>query len=388
MLVDLSFFASHIVPIIGITVGVLVLKSVVASITARAVGLTLRSAILAGFALSQVGEFSFLLSKAGLSHGLLEPQMYQMFLAITVLTMGASPVMMAMSNRLARFATSRQSFASPGKERDDGKENVPDDHLLIIGFGLNGKNLSMAASRIEIPHSIIEMNPDTVKKEQAKGVPIFYGDATNEEVLRHGGGGHARVAVVAINDPSATRRIVELLRRINPKLSIIVRTRFVKEVKPLYTLGASDVIPEEFETSIEIFTRVMRKYLLSRQDIDRFTTEIRSEAYEVLRSPSPENPSLEAMRPLFGDVEVSVFDVQAGSMLAGKSLKEAELRTQHSITVLSIQRGDEQLANPDGNEKMQPDDKLLAMGKPINLTQLAVLLADSSACTDEAIKTI
>jgi CPA2 family monovalent cation:H+ antiporter-2 len=94
---------------------------------------------------------------------------------------------------------------------------------------------------------IVEINPGTVTAEQQKGEPIYYGDATQEEVLMHLDILDARVAVVAISDPAATRRIVELARRLNPDVYIIVRTRFLHEVESLYQLGANEVIPEEYE---------------------------------------------------------------------------------------------------------------------------------------------
>jgi len=105
------------------------------------------------------------------------------------------------------------------------------------------------------------MNPETVRNEQAQGEPICYGDATQEAVLQHANIKDASVAIVAINDPTATRRITEIARRLNPKAHIIIRTRYLQEMKPLYELGANEVIPEEFETSVEIFTRVWQSIL-------------------------------------------------------------------------------------------------------------------------------
>jgi len=156
------------------------------------------------------------------------------------------------------------------------------DHLVIIGFGFNGRNLACATRIRGIPYCIIEMNPETVREEKAKGEPIHYGDATHEAVLQSAAVKDARVAVVAISDPTATRRIVELVRKVNPGIYVIVRTRFIQEVKSLRGLGADEVIPEEFETSVEIFARVLEKYLVPRDEIDKYIDEIRSEDYDML----------------------------------------------------------------------------------------------------------
>jgi CPA2 family monovalent cation:H+ antiporter-2 len=95
-----------------------------------------------------------------------------------------------------------------------------------------------------------------VKAEGMKGDPIYYGDAAQEAILRHVGVKDARVMAIAISDPASTRRITELARRLNPNLFIIARTRYIQEMKPLHELGANEVVPEEYETSVEIFSRV------------------------------------------------------------------------------------------------------------------------------------
>jgi CPA2 family monovalent cation:H+ antiporter-2 len=117
--------------------------------------------------------------------------------------------------------------------------------------------LARAAKTANIPYMIIEMNPETVRIEKVKGEPIQYGDATNESLLKNANIKEAKILVVAISDPTATNRITQMARQLNPTIYIIVRTRFLQEIKQLYTLGADEVIPEEFETSVEIFTRVL-----------------------------------------------------------------------------------------------------------------------------------
>jgi CPA2 family monovalent cation:H+ antiporter-2 len=137
------------------------------------------------------------------------------------------------------------------KEPVNNGQEIPKDHLLIIGYGLNGRNVARAARSAGIPYMIVEMNPVTVKKEKAKGEPIYFGDASQEAVLEHVGVQNARIMVVAIPDPVATRMVVASARSLNPRLHIITRTRYLPEMKPLYELGANEVIPEEFETSVE-----------------------------------------------------------------------------------------------------------------------------------------
>jgi len=102
---------------------------------------------------------------------------------------------------------------------------------VIIGFGLSGKNLAKAAAAIPVDYAIIEMNPDTVREEQANEEPIFYGDAAQPEVLHLVNIEHARVVVVAISDPAATVQITDLVRRVSPNAHIIVRTRYLQRYR-------------------------------------------------------------------------------------------------------------------------------------------------------------
>jgi CPA2 family monovalent cation:H+ antiporter-2 len=285
MLLDVGFLFQRPGLIVLIALGVLALKTIIASSATVLLGFPIRTAVLVGLALSQVGEFSFILSKTGIEYDLLAGDIYQMFLAVSVLTMALTPMIIAFAPRTADFVLRlpmpgrlRTGFSPVQELKLTGKK----DHLVIIGFGFNGRNLARAAKVRGIPYCIIEMNPETVREEKAKGEPIYYGDATHEAVLQRADIKDARVVVVAISDPAATRRIVELARKLSPRIYVMVRTRYLQEVKTLHGLGADEVIPEEFETSVEIFARVLQKYLVPRDEIEKYIDEIRSGDYEML----------------------------------------------------------------------------------------------------------
>ncbi len=157
------------------------------------------------------------------------------------------------------------------------------NHVIIIGFGLNGRNLARVLKETNIPYVVLELNPETVRKMKKKGEPIYYGDGTSQEILHKLGIKRAKVLVVAISDPSATRKIVQIAKTENPVIHIIVRTRFVTEIEELKKLGADEVIPEEFETSLEIFARVLHYFSVPRNQILQMIEKIRAEGYEILR---------------------------------------------------------------------------------------------------------
>jgi len=379
MLLDVGFLFQQPGTIVLIALGVLVLKSIIAGFATVLLGFPLRTSILVGLALGQVGEFSFILSKTGVEHGLLAGNIYQMFLAFSVLTMTATPFIITLAPRLADIIL---RLPLP-KRLKSGLYPVPTikvagkkDHLIIIGFGVNGRNVARAARIGGIPYVIIEMNPEIASEEKAKGETIHYGDATQEAVLQHANIKDARIVVVAINDPTATRGIAEIVRRLNPKVHLIVRTRYLQEMKPLYELGADEVIPEELETSVEIFTRVLAKYLIPRDEIERFVAEVRSDGYEIFRNLSKESASFSDLTLQLPGVEISTLRVGVKSALAGKSLTQIELRKKYGVTLLAIRRDSQILSNPDGNTRVCANDVLFVLGPPDKIVEVTSLFHD------------
>ncbi|MBW1669412.1 MAG: cation:proton antiporter [Deltaproteobacteria bacterium] len=385
MLLDVGFLFRQPGSIALIALSVLVLKSIIACFATVLLGFPFRTSILVGLALSQVGEFSFILSKTGVEHGLLAGNIHQMFLAFSILSMAATPFIIALAPPLAdtilRLPVPKRLVLGiyPISET---KVVDRKDHVIIIGFGVNGRNVARAARFAGIPYAIIEMNPATVRSEQAKGEPIYYGDATQETVLQKANIKNARIVVVAINDPTATRRITEVVRRISPKVHLIVRTRYLQEMKPLYELGASEVIPEEFETSIEIFTRVLTKYLIPRDEIERLLAEVRADGYEMFRSISKASASLSDLKLQLHDVDMSTFRIAQGSPLIGKTLAQIELRRRYSVSVVAIRRDSQILSNPGADTVLHSNDVLFVLGSSQKISE-AINTFSSSNKGDE-----
>jgi CPA2 family monovalent cation:H+ antiporter-2 len=216
---------------------------------------------------------------------------------------------------------------------------------------------------VGIACQIVEMNPVTVREEARQGAPIIYGDATLPAILEHVGIHGARVMAVVVSDPTAVRRIVEVARRGNPALHLVVRTRFVTEVEPLLALGADDVVAEEFETSVEVFTRVMAHCLVPQEEIVAFTDTVRSEGYAILRQPAPGTASLDALRAHVPNLDVVGLTVAPGAIVDGMTLVEADLRRTYEITVLATRRGQRMVTNPQGTWRLAASDVVWLFGE-------------------------
>lgn len=241
------------------------------------------------------------------------------------------------------------------------------DHLIIIGYGVNGRNVAMSARSESISYVIIDIDPEIAKTEAKKGEPIVYGDATQENVLHHNGIDNARVMVIAISDKAATRRITDLARRLNPEIYIIARTRYIQEMGILHNLGANEVIPEEYETSVEIFCRVLEKYNVPRDRIGSFVDRIRSDGYEMFRSFSKETYCSADLNLIRSDI--IMLKVLEGSPASGRCVADIGLR-EHAATLLAISRGFEIFNYPDENFVLQPDDVVILLGSESKMSNV------------------
>jgi CPA2 family monovalent cation:H+ antiporter-2 len=380
MLMDPSLLLERIWILIPLALGIILLKAFTATTAVTLLGYPIGTALTSGVSLAQVGEFSFVLAEAALAVGLLSDGDYQTFLTLTVLTMTATPFLIANTGGLIERMSHLRPLARLGGRRQPDRTVRLHDHLVIVGFGLNGRNLARAAQTSDIPYVIIELNPVTVKTEAARGHHMVFGDADNEAVLEHARVEQARVAVVVINDPAATRRIVARLRSLNAGLHIIARTRYLAEVDALHDLGADEVVPEEFETSLEIFKRTLRGYLVPEDEILAHEAEIRALDYGLLRDPPEPGsaPRPNSAKPAERDVDVRAVRIVAGSSTAGKTLEQAALRREHSVTVLAVRRKGRTIANPSADERLQEGDVVIMLGRGPDLTGAACALGHPS----------
>jgi CPA2 family monovalent cation:H+ antiporter-2 len=365
MLLDVNSMLRNPLIVFLAVVLILVIKFAAGALVAIVLGYPLRIGVLLGVALSQIGEFSFVLSKEGINLGLFSESDYQVFLASSIITMIFTPFMIQGSGKFSEFFERlpiSNKIKSGRFHEDVLKTKDVTNHVIVVGFGLNGRNVTKVLSASAIPFVVLEINPDTVRVEKKRGIPISYGDASKETMLIHLGIETARCVVIAISDASATRRIVELSRKLNPHVYIIARTRYSSEVNPLYSLGANDVIPEEFETSIEIISRVLHNFFIPANEIEKHISEVRKGGYEIFRNVAQKYEVFPELKQHLPDIEIETIRIEAISSLAGKSLADIGFRGKYGVTVLAIQRGARTITNPSGDTELVAQDIVILIG--------------------------
>ena len=381
ILMDWRVLLDHPLAVIGLLLAILLIKFVTGAVASLVVELPPRSAVMVGVALAQVGEFSFLLAQQGQESGLLRGDPYQLFLSVSELSMIITPFLMQWSPSIARRveAVQRLRHWLPARTeahmlRTEGTQIRLKDHVIIVGYGLNGRNLARVLSETEIPHLALDLDGDTVRRESRHGVPIYYGDATNPNVLRHVKIEEARVLVVAISDPFITRRTVQLAKGLNPKIRVVVRTRYLRELQELHDLGADDVVPEEFETSIEIFALVLRNYNLPQEFITGKAEQVRREGYALLRRSELPELAHHLRAGTLTDAEVETCRIEDDSPAVGKSFADLSIRPRTGASIIAWTRNGVTESNPSLKTKLKGGDVVVLLGSRTQIRRAMGLL--------------
>lgn len=369
ILMDWRILLDYPIVVIGLLIFVLLVKFVTGAAAVLAVSMPPRSAVMTGIALAQVGEFSFILAQVGQEDKLLSGAPYQIFLAVSVCSMIITPFLMQLSPHIGRRieAIQRLRHWFPGQTtahvlETEGRHLRIKDHVIIVGYGLNGRNLARVLGETEVPYIALDLDGDTVRREAAHGLPLYYGDATNPNVLRHVKIEDARVLVVAISDPFMARRAVQVARSLNSKIHIVVRTRYLRELEELHQLGADDVVPEEFETSIEIFALVLRTYNMPQDFVMRKAEQVRREGYALLRRSELPELAHHLRGGTLADVEVETCRIEEHSPAVGKTLLQLALRPRTGASIIALTRGGVTESNPSEKTKLLVSDIVVLLG--------------------------
>lgn len=372
MLLDLDYAKNHLFEELALVGNIFIVKALVVLIISYVFIHSLKVSLKSAFSLSQIGEFSFILAFTGKASGILDESMYQSFISASVMTMIITPLVIKYSPHIIDYLIEKKPLKyleRAGKIKESDIVVKKSNHVIIIGFGLNGRNLARVLKETKIPYVVLELNPDTVRRMKKKGEPIYYGDGTSSEILHKLGVKRAKVLVIAISDPYATRRIVQIAKTENPKIHIIVRTRFISEIEELKKLGADEIIPEEFETSLEIFARVLHLFGVPRNKILQMIETIREEGYEILTVPDLPKTRAGIECVIFEGLEMDSFKIDQNSWLIGHSLKSLDLRHKAKVTVIAIQRGNETILNPSADFILRENDVIIYIGNSRQLIE-------------------
>ena len=365
MLLDLGFVAEHPWLVLATVLLVIAVKTIIAGFTAFSLGHTFFGTVVVGLSLAQVGEFSFILAGLGLANGIITPYHFQLFLAVAITSMALSPFLIQGSKPLANLVLRLPlpPFLVNGLFPLRQVE-IPEisKHVVLIGKDSRAINLASMIKTMGLPFTAIVFDTDRARSGMEKGHLVVFGDATYEPVLKEAYVHTAEIVVVSVGNLITAMSIVEHVRAMNKHAHIIVRTRHVTDIEELYRLGANQVIPEEFETAIDFYERILGKYLLPRMDIERAIARTREDNYGIFRDKSKMGGY--SLLKDIPDIEIAAVKVGEKSVFAGKTIAETALRKTCGVTMVAIRNGEAVNPNPEPSTVINANDIAYLLGKP------------------------
>jgi CPA2 family monovalent cation:H+ antiporter-2 len=356
MLLDLRFLGSHL-PLVAAGIAAVVLVKVVSGgLSVLALGEPFPVVIATALMLVQVGEFSFVLERAGGAMGLspagLGSAGSQAFVTATVVLMVLTPLLTGLGGRAARRLSRARPTEQAPPPAEPGRPRRA-NHVVVAGYGQAARRLVRVLDGSRIPFVITTLSPEGAEEAERDGLPVLRGDASRQHTLLRADADRAKVLVVADDDPAMAHRVAAVARLVNPTMRIVVRTRYIAEMEPLAVAGADRVIAEELESVVQLFADVMRSYELPADEIERHEDAVRRGGYAALRAVArPSTPVVECElgADCFGRRTVTV---RAGMPAAALTVGEVPL------VVERLRRDGIERPHPPRGESLRAGDELV-----------------------------
>ncbi|SVB25293.1 uncharacterized protein METZ01_LOCUS178147, partial [marine metagenome] len=374
MLLDINVFTNSVWTCLTLTVLVILIKGSLAGLACLLVRVPLRVSFVVGVRLAQVGEFSLILAAMALEQELFNSHQYQLLLIVSILSMLVTPLLIQASTGLSVKLFSKWK----SKEVDSIEKEDPKlvGHVVIVGYGVGGRTLAQVLLETKVPFLVLDLDGERVKRALTEGITTLYGDCVQEQTLIRAGLKDARMIVLKISDYGITEKVVRLSRKINPQIKIMVRTRRTNQVEELKTAGADQVIPEEFETSIEIFSRVLRDYHIPNNIIEQQVELIRLEGYSMFRGLSLNSESLKKFSAYLTATLTESYLVLEDSWACGKTVGDINISARTGAVIIALVRKNKPLPNPELKLVVMAGDIFILLGSHVQLNKSLKTLKD------------
>ena len=279
MAIDISLILDQLGPILMIFASLLIGKTIITAGLCRMVGVRASTSIRTGFALSQGGEFGFVIFGSALALGIIPATLTQILMAVIALTMVATPLMFLIGKWLGSKFESRDGNTPEAFDAEIGELSK---HILIAGFGRVGQTVAKVLSDAGLSYVALDLDQTRVTKCRGKGMSVYFGDADHIDVLKAAGAGRAATAVITLDNQHAASRVVIALRDNYPELPIYVRARDRGHMLRLEQAGATAVVSEAAESSLQLGSIVLASHEVSSDEISSVIQAYRDDDYKRL----------------------------------------------------------------------------------------------------------
>ena len=362
MLLDISAVTAQLGVLLPLLAVLFALKVALVAVSVLAVGGMLTTALISGLTLAQLGEFSILLAAEGSRLGLFREGDYQLFLSAAVLSMMATPFLIRYARRIAESITPSGKGLRGLAETDPASVGAMSDHTVIVGYGVAGRYLARVLDSAGITCVVVEHAADLVRRARSDGIPAAFGDGSQPAVLKHVGAHRARVVVFAISSPAEESRGVAAARDLNSEARIVVRTRYTRSIDELMSLGATDVVVEEFEASIELFAKALESYRIPINRIWQETETVRTEHYGLLRGTAQPDLRLDSLKHLGIHDALELMEIRDGARVIGMNATLLHLRQRTGAVQIAVVREGQPIYQRDSEFDYRAGDTVVLVG--------------------------
>jgi len=364
MLIDPLFLWQNLELILGLVALVFVGKFLIITPLVRLFRYPLKTALIVGLGLAQIGEFSFVLASEGQALGLVSRRIYLLILGTTAVTLMLTPFVLRLLPFLFDFAESIP-WLKPYLVNDQALDLSADlpqkNHIVVCGYGRIGQNLVKLLQQYQLPVVVIDQSESRIQQLREAGIPYVYGNSVSLHVLE----------TAALPDPASIRLCLKRALELCPELDTVVRATQDKNIEVLYQLGAKEVIQPEFEASLEMANHLLIGVGLLPDLVQQKMQEIRQNHYLDLRpEPSPAEVS-QYLQKVTRDLNRRWYDLPANSPFIGMTLEEVNMRYLTGVSLMAIRRADdEEIDYPHNQTTLLLGDRLLVVGSNQELNAL------------------
>ncbi len=372
LLIDPAFLWKSAGTIALVVVLVLLVKGLIFGGLARAFGYVNIAPFAVGLGLFQVGEFSFLLAREGISTDAISQGTYSLVLATAAITMALTPLIARLAPAL--YGRYRRRFPREPLRTFNVPESGLRGHAIIAGYGRVGSFVARLLDRLEKPFVIIEANPSRAEDARQAGFPTVFGDAAAQPVLEAAGVGEARLVVISVPDAIAARLAVERTKALAPDAEILVRAESVEQLEDLGRLGVYEAVQPEFEAGLELARQALARFGVGAEEAQNFADGVRRELYASISAEDPASDEggdgfLMRLATASRAIEVEWVRLPGDgdpdeSLVLGRTIGDLGVRSETGASVLAVVRGEKVIPNPGADLRLESGDAVGVLGTP------------------------
>lgn len=360
MLLDPAFLAANLVTVLWVVAIVVVAKAFIFGGVTRAFGYRNVIPLASALALFQLGEFSFVLARQGLTSGVFSADTYSLILTVALVTILLTPPAFQLTQPLYRVQ--RRLFRSAPLHTFDVPAGRLEGHVVVAGAGRVGQFVAGMLHRLHVPVVAIELNQQRVDECKQQGIPVIYGDAEHTVVLQAAAIERAYLALVTTPAIKTTWAIAQQVRTLNPDLHIVARAEALEQLEMLHDIGVYEIVQPEFEAGLELARQALLHLNLPAPEVQRYTDAARHDRYAPIYQMHGEYEEVHALEHARRLLAFTWITLPESSPLAGCTLGEAQIRSETGATVVAIMRRGGLVSNPGIAVQLRAGDVLAVLG--------------------------